>query len=175
MSYLSRFRARHVWTGVAVIAMAAACGGSVDEPVVPGPLAGFVGKTAVDSTGTGVPQPTSPQGSGYVRGTVIAPSASGAGNDSLNTATRIAGVIIKIYPIIGDPNVASPTLGALLNTVTTDANGQFQTPVIDGSQGWHALTFTPPTGSGYQAVWSRTQFWTGSATYPWWVTLPRLP
>lgn len=153
----------------------AACGETTQEPTPQNPLAGLVSKEAVDSAGKGVSQPLSPQGSGYVRGTVLAPSAPGAGNDSLNTATRIPGVVIRIYPVLGDPGGASPTLGALQATVTTDANGQFQTPVIDGSLGWHVLTFTPPTGSGYQAVWSRTQFWTQSSVHPWWVTLPRTP
>lgn len=164
-----------IWSSVLSVAVAVACGGSIDDPIEPGPLAGFTGVEAVDSTGAGVSQPFSPQGSGYVRGTVLAPSAPGAGNDSLNTATRIAGVVIRIYPIVGDPNVATPTLGALQATVLTDASGRFQTPVIDGSQGWHALTFTPPVGSPYQPVWSRTQFWTESSLHPWWVTLPRLP
>ena len=158
-----------------LVALAAACSDAAQEPTPPSPLAGFVAKDPVDSAGHGVSQPLSPQGSGSVRGTVLAPSAPGAGNDSLNTATRIAGVVIRIYPVVGNPEVASPTLGALVTTVTTDANGRFQTPVIDGSQGWHVLTFTPPAGSGYQAVWSRTQFWTQSADSPWWVTLPRTP
>lgn len=163
------------WLALLALTLVAACSSSVGAPAESSPLAGLNGVDAVDSAGHGVSIPLSPQGSGSVRGTVIAPSAPGAGNDSLNTATRIAGVVIRIYPITGNPNVAHPTLGALLATVTTGANGQFQTPVIDGSQGWHALTFTPPTGAGYQAVWARTQFWTGSADTPWWVTLPRIP
>lgn len=157
------------------LVLATACSSSVGEPSNASPLAGLSGVDAVDSAGHGVSVPLSPQGSGFVRGTVLAPSAPGAGNDSLKTATRIPGVVIRIYPIIGDPNIAHPTLGTLQATVTSGANGQFQTPVIDGSQGWHALTFTPPTGSGYQAVWARTQFWTGSSETPWWVTLPRNP
>lgn len=173
MSHTATLRSHNAWKYLLVVAFAAACGSSVNEPVVPGPLAGLSRIDAVDSAGNGVSQPLSPQGSGYVRGTVLAPSAPGSGNDSLNTATRIAGVVIKIYPIIGDPNVANPTIGALIGTVTTDANGLFQTSVIDGSHGWHTLTFTPPAGSGYQAVWARTQFWTDSSVHPWWVTLPR--
>jgi hypothetical protein len=174
MTHVFRPRCCGIWLTV-VLTAAAACSDSPGEPTPSNPLAGLVSKAAVDSTGNGVNQPLSPQGSGSVRGTVLAPSAPGAGNDSLNTATRIAGVVIRIYPVIGSPDVASPTLGPLQATVTTDANGRFQTPVIDGTQGWHVLTFTPPAGSGYQAVWSRTQFWTQSADHPWWVTLPRLP
>jgi len=158
-----------------VIAVAAACGDSPQAPTPSNPLNGVVAQSAVDSAGNGIDQPLSPQGSGKVRGTVLAPSAPGAGNDSLNTATRIAGVVIRIYPIIGSPDVATPTLGPLEATVTTDANGRFETPVISGAQGWHVLTFTPPAGTGYQAVWSRTQFWSQSAERPWWVTLPRTP
>lgn len=153
----------------------AACGESAQEPSSEGPLAKLVAKTPVDSAGKGVPQPFSPQGAGAVRGTVIAPSAPGAGKDSLKTAPPIPGVVIRIFPVIGNPDVASPTLGPQLATVTTDANGRFQTPVVDGSQGWHVLTFTPPTGSGFQAVWARTQFWTQSLDTPWWLTLPRVP
>ncbi len=139
------------WLTLLALTTAAACSSSVGEPAQSSPLAGINGVDAVDSSGHGVSLPLSPQGSGSVRGTVVAPSAPGAGNDSLSTAARIPGVVIRIYPIVGDPNVAHPTLGALLATVTTGANGQFQTPVIDGSQGWHALTFTPPAGSAYQA------------------------
>lgn len=175
MIHSRRFRVRTAWPSVVLLTLVAACGDSTSDPGQPGPLAGFTGIDAVDSAGNGVTQPLSPQGAGYVQGTVLAPSPAGAGNDSLSTKPRIAGVVIKIYPILGDPNVPSPILGALQHTVSTDANGRFQTPVIDGTQGWHALTFTPPAGSGYQAVWARTQFWTGSATHPWWVTLPRVP
>lgn len=168
-------RPRFRWLSPLLIAFAAACGSATDSSTDASPLAGLSGIEAVDSAGQGVTVPLSPQGAGYVRGTVLAPSAPGAGNDSLQTATRIAGVVIRIYPIIGNPQQANPTLGALQATVTTDANGRFETPVIDGSAGWHALTFTPPSGAGYQAVWARTQFWTGSSEYPWWVTLPRTP
>ena len=174
MTNPDRSRPRVLWLAL-VLAATGACSDSPGEPTPSNPLTGLVSKAAVDSAGNGVTQPLSPQGSGSVRGTVLAPSAPGAGNDSLNTATRIAGVVIRIYPVIGSPDVASPTLGPLQATVTTDANGRFETPVIDGTQGWHVLTFTPPTGSGYQAVWSRTQFWTQSTDSPWWVTLPRIP
>ncbi len=159
---------------LAALAFAAACSDSPQEPALSSPLSGLVAQPAVDSTGSGIGQPAT-LGPGSVRGTVLAPSSPGAGNDSLSTATRIAGVVIRIYPVVGDPAVASPTLGSQVATVTTDANGRFQTPVIDGSQGWHVLTFTPPTGSGYQAVWARTQFGSQSADFPWWVTLPRTP
>lgn len=168
-------RSRFHWLPVLLLALAAACGSATDSTPDASPLVGLSGIDAVDSAGHGVSVPLSPQGSGYVRGTVLAPSPPGAGNDSLQTAPRIAGVVIRIYPIVGNPIGANPTLGALLTTVTTDANGRFQTPVIDGTAGWHALTFTPPASAGYQAVWARTQFWTGSSDTPWWVTLPRVP
>ncbi len=163
------------WLPTALLAFAAACGSATDSPTGASPLAGLSGVQAMDSTGNGVSLPAVPQGAGFVRGTVLAPSLAGAGNDSLQTAMRIAGVVIRIYPIIGSPLEASPALGALAATVTTDANGRFQTPVFDGTAGWHALTFTPPAGAGYQSVWVRTQFWTGSSETPWWVTLPRTP
>ncbi|MCA0374230.1 MAG: hypothetical protein LCH84_01090 [Gemmatimonadetes bacterium] len=177
---MSRTRTLHRTPRLAVAALfltmsVAACSDDPGSPTPANPLAGLVGKPAVDSAGHGIPVPLSPSGAGFVRGTVIAPSAPGAGNDSLNTATRIAGVIVRVYPVIGSPDVPSPTLGAVVATDTTDATGQFQTPVIAGGQSWHVLTFTPPTGSAYQAVWSRTQFWTQSSERRWWVTLPRTP
>ncbi|MBP7549921.1 MAG: hypothetical protein KA761_06510 [Gemmatimonadaceae bacterium] len=151
-----------------------ACDGAVG-PGGPDPLRGLRQVSAADSSGTSVPQPFSPIGAGAVVGTVIGRSAPGAGNDSLASAPRIAGVTIRIYPIIGEEDPASPRLGAIVATVTTDANGRFVTPVVGSTSMGHVLTFTPPSGVPYAAMWTRTQFWSNSAATPWWVMLPRVP
>ena len=157
-----------------LLVAAVACDASVG-PDQRNPLRGVRQVSALDSTGGGVPQPLSPIGSGAVVGTVIGPSAPGAGNDSLLSAPRIAGVVIRIHPVLGDEDPAAPTLGPVVATLTTDANGRFATPVIGSTSLGHVLTFTPPSGSSSAAVWTRTQFWSNSAATPWWVMLPRVP
>lgn len=166
--------ARHITSALALLLAAVACDTSVG-PDARGPLRGLQQVSAADSAGSGIPQPLSPSGAGAVMGTVIGPSAPGAGNDSLQTAPRVAGVTVRIYAVVGEDDPASPVLGPVIATVTTDANGRFETPVIEGTSLGHVLTFTPPAGSIYAAVWTRTQFWSGSALTPWWVTVPRVP
>ena len=172
-----RLHAHHSRTGASVLLLlvaAVACDGSVG-PDQRNPLRGVRQVSAADSTGSGVPQPLSPIGSGSVVGIVIGPSAPGAGNDSLLSAPRIVGVVIRIHPVLGDDDPAAPTLGPVVATLTTDANGRFTTPVVGSTSLGHVLTFTPPSGSPYAAVWTRTQFWSNSAATPWWVMLPRVP
>lgn len=138
------------------------------------PLAGLTEAAVVGADGRGIPQPTSPHGAGHVRGTLIGPSLPGAGDDSLETAPRIAGATIRIYPVIvGHSEGNELIVGEEVASITTDANGQFETPVFEGGTEY-VLTFLPPAGTGYAPVWARTIFWTTSHEWPWWVTAPRI-
>lgn len=172
---LTRIRHPRLALTLALAFLIGACAESPTESV-DDPLAGLAEATVRDSTGNGIPQPFSPSGSGYVIGTVMAPGTPGAGgNDSLAHKPRIAGVTIRIHEIESGGETANAALGDLVATVVTDANGRFQTPVIDGSQGEHIFLFVPPSGSGFQSAYARTRFWTGSHTTPWWVTLQPTP
>src|SRR5215218_2086916 len=72
-----------------------ACGDT--EPTQPNssPLAGLNKTVSNDSVETS--NPTTTSGPGYFRGTVLGPALPGAGNDSLKTAPKIAGVVVTIF------------------------------------------------------------------------------
>lgn len=145
-----------------------ACKESTVEPTE-NPLAGLNGATATDSSGN-APPPAPAPGPGSFRGTVIGPSAPGAGNDSLNTAPRVSGAIVAAYPV-ASMNGATPVPGALQAADTTGADGLFQLPEMPA--GSYVVTITPPTGSIYGGVWVTAQAHPTSNTFPWWVVLWR--
>jgi hypothetical protein len=131
------------------------------------PLAGLAPRTANDSVGNPAPAPTNPT-PGRFRGTVLGPSQPGAGNDSLNTAPRIEGVVVTAYPVTGGSQ-ADPTLGPAAIYVTTGADGKFQLPILAGGE--YVVTFTPPANSIYGGVWVTAMTSATSNDHPWWVIL----
>jgi hypothetical protein len=124
------------------------------------PLDGLTQYASTDSAGTTPPPPVGTPAPGYFQGNVVGPSAPGAGNDSLSTAPRVAGVTVTAYAELdGDP-VAS---------VVTGADGRFALPTMPG--GHYVVTFTPPPGSLYGGVWASAPIHGTSHTHLWWVVL----
>jgi hypothetical protein len=149
----------------------AACG-TTDVEVERSPLDGFAEATATDSAGNPLPPPTG-TGPGSFRGTVLGPSAPGAGNDSLATAPRLAGVRVTAYPLDRSGAVGETTadLGVPIANVFTDSVGAFQLPTLPAGE--YAVSFAPSEGSGYAGVYVITQAHPTSNATPWWVVLPR--
>lgn len=157
---------------VAAVMIAGMVACSSDNPTEPNgsPLAGLSKSTTNDSS-TNANQPTG-GGPGYVRGTVLGQSAPGAGNDSLKTAPRVAGVVITIYTRktgTGD-NVEA---GEAKGTVTTGADGLFTLPTLPSGE--YVVTFIPPETSGYYGVWVHGQIHENSSQWPWWIVLQKKP
>ena len=120
----------------------------------------------------GSPVPTNPSNTspGVVRGTVLGPSTPGSGGDTLATAPKVANTTVVAYPVTGG-SAASPTLGPQAGATTTGADGKFTLPSL--AAGNYVVTFTPPTSSVYQGVWTTSHISAASEAYPWWVVLPR--
>ena len=114
------------------------------------PLSGLSQAPGKDSTGSPPPPPPAIPTPGYFHGTVLGPSAPGAGNDSVATAPRVAGVVVTVYPRISSSS-ATPDVGPAAATVVTGADGKFQLPTIAGGE--YVVTFNPPAGSPYGGVW----------------------
>lgn len=166
MSRPVRFLAPRLLAVLSIVACESATDGSPRSP-----LAGLTQSAARDSAGTSIPTGTAgTTGDGFARGTVIGPSAPGAGNDSLNTAPRIAGVRVAAYKVLGG-TAANPVLGAEAAAVVTGTDGKFTLPTLPGGE--YRVTFTPPSTSVYAGVWVTGALHSGSSTHPWWVTLPR--
>jgi hypothetical protein len=154
-----------------VAALAIACSDSTGPGDEGGnPLLALSKTAAADSGGNVVPQPASSTTPGIFRGTVMGQSAPGAGNDSLNTAPRVAGAVITAYPTT-QPGSPNPTLQPAAATVTTGADGKFTLPSLPG--GAYVVTITPPSGSIYAGVWVTATAHSGSGEFPWWVVLPK--
>ncbi|HET8770149.1 MAG TPA: hypothetical protein VFM71_04120 [Gemmatimonadaceae bacterium] len=168
MSMYSRSRLLALGCAGALVLLTAC---TTDGPTDPSrsPLAGLARTTGMDSTGN-VPPPATDLQDGYFRGRVLGASASGAGDDSLETAPRLAQVTVRVYPRVnGDES--DPELGPAIATMVTDAEGDFETPVLSG--GAYVVTFTPPESSGYRGVWVSAVAHSGSHEFPWWVVLPK--
>lgn len=132
------------------------------------PLAGLARADGTDSLGN-APPPATDLESGYFRGRVLGQADPIPGQDSVETAPRVAGVLVRAYPRM-DANDASPELGPATASVTTDVNGDFQFPLLDG--GAYVVTFTPPDESIYSGVWVTAVAHSASHEHPWWVVLP---
>lgn len=168
MSMYSRSRLIALAFGGALVLLTA-CESNGPTDASRSPLAGLARTTGMDSTGNAPPPATDLQ-DGYFRGRVLGASAPGAGDDSLETAPRLAGVTVHVYPRVnGDES--NPELGPAIATMVTDANGDFETPVLTG--GAYVVTFTPPESSEYSGVWVSAVAHSGSHEYPWWVVLPK--
>lgn len=154
---------------VLLIAAAGACA-DVSGPTPPSPLAGLVQSSPQDSAGNPTTPPPGTLAPGYFRGTVRAPNAPGAVGDTLAAGTRIAGVLVRAYPVSAN-TTGGMQLGNPVGSTTTNAQGDFTFPTIPG--GDYAITFTPPPGSGYVGVWVTAFVHGTSHEFPWWVTLPR--
>jgi hypothetical protein len=147
----------------------AACSDNEPTGSQDGPLAGLAQREGSDSLGQPLPpQPPNPQ-PGVFRGFVLAPCTSGCTGDTLATAPRIAGVVVKAYPVTAGSGTANPTLGDLAATATTGSDGKFQLPSLTGE---FVVTFTPPASSPYGGVWVTAHTTFVSDEYPWWVVLP---
>jgi hypothetical protein len=144
---------------LALVVLASACSDSSGPQQ--SPLDGLNHFAGTDSAGT--PPPPPPSGTltpGYFQGTVIGPSAPGAGGDSLATAPRVAGVVVSAYLELESDPVAR---------VTTGADGHFSLPALPG--GSYVVTVAPPLESGYGGVWATAPIHEASHLHPWWVVL----
>ena len=143
---------------------------SNDDPTgaSPSPFTGLTATAGKDSTGAPPPPPPPNPTPGFFRGTVLGPSLPGAGNDSLTTAPRVAGVVITAYPVLSSAT-NPPTVGPASATVTTSADGKFQLPTVSG--GDYVVTFNPPPSSVYGGVWVTATAHNTSGVFPWWVVL----
>lgn len=162
-----KFSRSHI---IAIFAAAAIVACSSDSPVQPdnSPLTGLTKSESGDTSNTAhSPVGTGP---GHIEGTVLGPSQPGAGNDSLETAPRIAGVVVTIYE--QDPAMSSPTpKGDAKGTMTTGADGKFVLPTLPAGE--YIVTFVPPQNSGYYGSWVFGPVRENSSEYPWWVVLAK--
>lgn len=145
------------------VAVAAACADSV--PPVASPLEGLarVGTNDTSLSPPGQPPNTAP-GSfhGYFLG-----YTPGAGSDTLATSEPIANATVRAYTRVA---TATDGVGPLAATVTTDAAGLFQLPVMPGGE--YIVSFTPPSASRYRGAWTLATASTTSNQYPWWIMVP---
>lgn len=136
------------------------------------PLSGLSQRTGSDSLGNPLPPAPANPTPGVFRGQVLAPCTGSCTGDTLATAPRIPGVVIKAYKVMGG-SAANPTLGPVAATVTTGADGKFTLPELPGGE--YVVTFTPPPTTNYAGVWVTAHTSSQSDDYPWWVILPFHP
>jgi hypothetical protein len=163
-----KFSRSHI---IAIFAAAAIVACSSDTPVEPNdsPLAGLTKSTTTGDTANTENSPVG-NGPGHIEGTVMGPSQPGAGNDSLETAPRIAGVVVTIYE--RDMSVSEPTpKGDAKGSVTTGADGKFVLPTLPA--GDYIVTFVPPASSGYYGQYVFGPLRENSGQYPWWIVLAK--
>jgi hypothetical protein len=153
--------------GALAVLFAVACSNDASVEPTASPMSGLNHSQSGDSTST-TSQPVG-TGPGYFRGTVLGPSAPGAGNDSLATAPRIAGVVVTIYERkAGADTVAK---GDAKGSVTTGADGLFTLPTLPAGE--YVVTFVPPSSSGYHGAYVFGPLRENSSEYPWWVVLAK--
>jgi hypothetical protein len=131
------------------------------------PLAGLAQREGSDSVGNTLPAPPATPTPGGFHGTVLGPATPGPGVDTLATAPRISGVLVKAFKVIGGSE-AEPELGPVEQSVTTSADGKFALTLSGGS---YVVTFTPPANSIYGGVWVTASTSATSNDWPWWVIL----
>lgn len=145
----------------------AACD-DVAAPSNQSPFSGLTAASVSDSVGNTPPGAPATATPGYFRGTVLGPSAPGAGNDSLETAPRVVGARVAAFPVTGGSQ-ANPELGAEAAFAITDASGRFTLPTLPG--GLYVVTITPTPTSPYGGVWVTATAHASSHEHPWWVVL----
>jgi hypothetical protein len=178
-------RVKHACLGALIVAAAIACADKGTTSIDGNdPLAGLKQSSATDSSGNSLP-PTSghdtatatPGGGGtggidtlhsepgYFRGYVRSSEVI-QGVDTLAGSVRIPDVKVDAYA-----RLANGDAGALTASVVTNAQGEWQLPVLPA--GHYLVTFTPPANSQYQGVWVTATPNSHSHEWPWWVTLPK--
>ncbi|MDH5234508.1 MAG: carboxypeptidase-like regulatory domain-containing protein [Gemmatimonadota bacterium] len=165
----ARSRGAAIVVSLLCVALGLACADAGTGPAR-SPLAGLSQAAGQDSAGNPPPPNPSPGTNtpGYVLGTVLGPSAPGAGNDSLATAPRVPGARVAAFPVTGG-SAGSPTLGPEAASSTTGADGRFVLPTVPG--GAYVVTITPPAASIYGGVWVTVTIHENSHLFPWWVVL----
>jgi len=166
---------------LAAVLLALAC----SDPTTPDSGSGFANEedvrrsVATDSIGNVLP-PLGPSpvlgGPASLRGVVRAPTG-GASTDSIMTARRVPGVVVRAYPLnvsASRPSGrASPTnlsiVGGMAATATTNAAGEFQLPTMPA--GMYKLSFAPASAP-YVWTWVFAEVTITRDTVRWWVTLP---
>jgi hypothetical protein len=131
------------------------------------PLAGLAQRDGSDSVGNPLPPPPTNPTPGGFHGTVLGPSTPGSGVDTLATAPRVSGVVVKAHKVVGGTQ-ADPELGPAEQTATTGADGKFALTLTGGA---YVVTFTPPANSVYGGVWVTASTSATSNEWPWWVIL----
>ena len=157
-------------TRIASLLFAAAivgCGSDTTTPATSSVVAGLSETPRGDTVHSTSPVPAGP---GYFWGHVLGPSQPGAGNDSLSTAPRIAGVVVTIYPRIAGTGTDVQT-GPVAGSVTTGADGKFTLPTLPAGE--YVVTFVPPANSGYMGAYAFGPLNANSYLYQWWVVLPK--
>jgi hypothetical protein len=162
MSHISTLR--RSLAAVVIIGFAVACADQTSAPSSGDPLKDLVRDT---TSHTGPSDQSTP---GYFHGTVRGQSAPGA-TDTMNTAPRIANVVVTIYSLGLKSTTDTLGVGPEVARTSTDASGQFQTPTLPGA--FYIVTFTPPSGSPYHGVYVVATAYTRSADLEWFIVLPK--
>lgn len=165
----------------AVILLALAC----SDPTTTDPGPGFANEedvrrsVATDSVGNVLP-PLGPSpvlgGPASLRGVVRAPTG-GASTDSIMTARRVAGVVVRAYPLDVSASTpsghASPTnlsiVAGMAAMTVTNAAGEFQLPTMPA--GMYKLSFDPAS-EPHVWTWVFAEVSITRETVRWWITLP---
>lgn len=137
----------------------------VTQPSIPTALAGLSATSSNDTVTSPQPNPT---GSGFFRGTVMGPSVTGPGTDTLKTSPRIADVRVTIYPKLS----ATPgdmSVGPAAGSVLTDNQGQFTLPTLPAGE--YVVTFVPPESGVYRGSYAYGPLRSNSSQFAWWVVL----
>src|SRR5687768_9148737 len=164
---MKRFSGRAFATMFALTsALVVACSDNPTE-TEDSPLAGLAQRDGRDSIGNPLPPPPATPVPGGFHGTVVGPATPGPGVDTMATAPRISGVVVKAMKVIGGTE-ADPVLGPVEQTVTTGADGKF---ALTLSGGEYVVSFTPPANSIYGGVWVTAWTSANSNVWPWWVVL----
>jgi hypothetical protein len=153
---------------VGTVAVAAAC---VDSQVLVQPLASPLAGLAPGVTNDSNPivSPPLDASPGSFRGVVTGHVVLDNVTDTISLTPTIAGAHLTAYLQIAPSPSDTLGIGPAMATVMTDANGQFQFPMLDG--GLYFVTVTPPSGSPYQGVWVIAVAQSHSEDYPWRVEL----
>lgn len=147
---------------------AAAC--SNDTTTNPQSSSILAGLSATPSNDTNPSPSPVPSGTGNFRGTVMGPSVTGPGTDTLATSPRVAGVVVTIYPRLADLN-GQITMGAAAGSTTTNVQGLFTLPTLPAGE--YVVTFVPPPSSIYRGSYVFGPLRSNSNLFPWWVVLTK--